>query len=163
MAKLIYHDRYVAHENGDIQNASTGKVLRPGRNSRGYMTVSLYDGSTPKKAKSFLVHRLVAEAYLGESDLQINHKDGNKENNAISNLEYVTAKENSHHAIKTLGKTQVGECNSNAKLTAEQVEEIRKSPDKNSVIAKRLGMNRDYVRTIRRGLYWKNESATGAS
>jgi hypothetical protein len=97
MNKPIYHDRYIATEGGDIINAATGKVLRGGRNSKGYLTVSLYDGSSPKRPKSFLVHRLIAEAFLGPSDLQINHKDGNKQNNRIENLEWVTVQQNVDH------------------------------------------------------------------
>ena len=90
MQKLIYHQRYSVDDSGRVFNAMTGKQLKPGKNSRGYMTVSLYDGSSPKKAKSFLVHRLIAEAFLGKNDLQINHKNGDKTDNRLENLKFVT-------------------------------------------------------------------------
>lgn len=56
------------------------------------------------KAKVFRVHRLVASAFIGEAPSpthQINHIDGNKLNNVVSNLEWVTPKENTEHAIRT--------------------------------------------------------------
>ena len=47
------------------------------------------------------MHRLVMQAFIGTSDLQVNHKDGNTQNNKLENLEYNTAKENSQHAVDT--------------------------------------------------------------
>lgn len=59
--------------------------------------------------KMVLVHRLVAELFLGKSDLTIDHIDGNKLNNAVSNLEYVTRKENLSRGWKNgLFKNQKG-------------------------------------------------------
>lgn len=64
-------------------------------NTCGYMTVNLCKNG---KSNTKRVHRLVAEAFLGESNLQIDHIDGNKQNNNLSNLEYVTPKENTNRA-----------------------------------------------------------------
>lgn len=64
-------------------------------NTWGYMTVNLCKNG---KANTKRVHKLVANAFLGESDLQIDHIDGNKQNNNLSNLEYVTPKENTNRA-----------------------------------------------------------------
>lgn len=46
------------------------------------------------------VHRLVAESFLGKSELHVNHKDGNKSNNNIENIEFVTMSQNTRHAIE---------------------------------------------------------------
>jgi len=63
---------------------------------RGYYTVKLSKNSSQKR---YFVHRIVMLALVGPSELDVNHMDGNKTNNHISNLEYVTRKENIVHAI----------------------------------------------------------------
>lgn len=72
-----------------------------------YHTVSL---SKKSVKKSFNVHRLVAEHFLErpEGATEVNHKDGNKYNNNVNNLEWVTQKENLIHAMDTLNKFPFG-------------------------------------------------------
>ena len=76
-----------------------------GRVSRGYQTKEGYFVSNISAWPTQLVHRLVAKAFFGDpptsQHTQINHKDGNKSNNAVSNLEYVTPRGNivHHHAV----------------------------------------------------------------
>lgn len=100
--KKIINGRYEVDVDGNVFNAKTGNQLKPGRQSSGYLTVSLYDGTAPKHPKSYLVHRLVAGAFLGNSDLQINHIDGDKENNRVSNLEWCSAIHNREHYLSEL-------------------------------------------------------------
>ena len=79
---------------------SNTKELHLNTNTYGYKHVTLSKGNVQKTA---LVHRLVASAFI-DNPLglpQINHKDGDKSNNASSNLEWVTQKSNNLHAIKT--------------------------------------------------------------
>lgn len=71
-----------------------GRVLKPSTNRGGYNAVILV---MYKKNKSHLVHRLVALAFLGKSNLEVNHKDKNTRNNNLENLEYVTKRENISH------------------------------------------------------------------
>lgn len=75
------------------------KIIKTFKNNNGYFITSLYVNS---KSKKFLVHRLVAEAFIPNPDNkpQINHIDGNKENNCVDNLEWVTQSENELHASK---------------------------------------------------------------
>jgi len=143
----IYGGRYFASSEGHIYNAS-GKRLSAGKTSRGYLSVSLCDGSRPKKPRSFLVHRLVAAAFLGESDLTVNHIDGNKLNNKLSNLEYLSVADNNRHAVKVLGH-HVGEKNHNCRLTYDQICEIRESKSKRRELALAYGISVDYVGRIR--------------
>lgn len=145
--------RYEIRRDGTIYSLITNKALRPGRNSKGYLTVSLYDGSTPKKPKSYLVHRLIAEAYLGKSDVTINHKNGDKTDNRLENLEYMTIAENNRHAIEVLGVNNVGENNPRSRLTDDQVREIKTSTKKSSQLANQYKISRGYVRQIIRGVY----------
>lgn len=152
--KSICNNRYFVVSNGCIFNSS-GKQLKPGLNSRGYLTVSLYDGSKPKKAKSFLVHRLVMEAFVGKSELQVNHKNGNKQDNVLENLEYCTSLENNHHAINVLKKDQQGVNNSRARLKIEDVREIKTAKKSVRELAEKFGFCEKHIADIRRGKYWK--------
>ena len=75
------------------------RILKPRKGSSGYLQVVLYkDGGR----KEYLVHRLVAEAYLPnpEEFLQVNHKDENKENNALQNLEWCTQSYNANYGSR---------------------------------------------------------------
>ncbi|QIW91573.1 HNH homing endonuclease [Acinetobacter phage vB_AbaM_D22] len=70
-------------------------------NGKGYKFVRIHKRGT-KEAKQFYVHRLVAEMFIGCVDgLQVNHIDGDKSNNCVSNLEIVTPKENIKHSHET--------------------------------------------------------------
>ena len=71
------------------------KILKPIVASNGYHIINL----TYPKRKQYLIHRLVCEAFLWESKLTVNHKDFNKVNNTLNNLEYCTQKENILHSI----------------------------------------------------------------
>lgn len=75
-----------------------GKLLSPGKNADGYLRVTLYKPGMSYKYKSLLVHRIVAEAFLARpnesGDLEVNHIDGNKYNNSVSNLEWLSPAEN---------------------------------------------------------------------
>lgn len=73
-------------------------VLNPSTDGSGYQIVSLVKNGV-KHTKT--VHRIVAEAFYGQSNLDVNHKNGNKADNRLSNLEFCTKSENSKHAIKT--------------------------------------------------------------
>lgn len=77
------------------------------KDKNGYLKITLV--SDNKKNIYYRKHRLIAWAFLGKSDLQVNHKDGNILNNALSNLEYVTAMENQSHRRKMEGH-DVGVC-----------------------------------------------------
>lgn len=88
---------------------------------RGYLSVNLIDKKSGKSTRNS-VHRFVAEAFIPnpENKLCVNHIDGNKQNNHISNLEWCTYKENSEHAIRTGLKRP-------HKFTEEQKQKISQS------------------------------------
>lgn len=77
-----------------------GRILKQTYTTTGYLKVELYKN---KKRKTLKVHRLVAEAFISNTDNKpnINHKDGNPLNNKAENLEWCTQQENIMHALKT--------------------------------------------------------------
>ncbi len=90
----------------------------------GYLTIVLCkDGRMMYRG----VHQLVMNAFIGmpPDGMQVNHKDGNKSNNHLGNLEYVTRSENHLHRCRILGHGR-GESNGRSKLTESKVREIRK-------------------------------------
>ena len=74
------------------------KVRKLDLGRKGYYLVVLCKGG---KRKAHIVHRLVMLAFIGESDLQVNHKNGIKTDNRLENLEYCTASENIRHSFDT--------------------------------------------------------------
>ena len=94
-----YEGRYLVSNFGRVKSLITNKILNQYKDRYGYLRVIL---SLNGKQKIYLVHRLVAKAFIPnpENKLEVNHKDGNKENNHVDNLEWVTSKENVKHAYK---------------------------------------------------------------
>lgn len=117
-----YEDLYMISNTGLVKrikfingkhNFAQERLLKPILNKDGYMFVRLCkDGKTKNKR----IHKLVVSAFLGESDLQVDHIDGNKQNNRLDNLEYVTPKENINRAWNK----------GIAKYTDERKEKLRK-------------------------------------
>lgn len=138
-----------------------GKILAI-KDIRGYKNVGL---SVNGKVWTKQIHRLVMTTFkpipnMGE--FQVNHIDGNKSNNRIDNLEWVTPLENIHHAYDiglNKKREQNGSKNLQAKLTEEQVKQIKyelldKMSDKD--IAEMFGVCRQSINGIRRGITWKH-------
>ena len=101
-----YENKYQISNKGNVKSlnykrTNKTKIISPALSI--YKTVTL---SKKSKTKTYYIHRLVAETFIpNEFNLpQVNHKDGDKYNNNVSNLEWCTEKENMHHARKVLGK-----------------------------------------------------------
>ena len=96
-------DGYMVSNTGYVRSIfrgrNSGKILKFNVIGHGYFQVQL---SFNNKQKSFLVHRLVSQAFIPNKENLpcVNHKDGNKENNHVTNLEWCSYQENSLHAIK---------------------------------------------------------------
>lgn len=112
MKEIKGFENYKIDRDGRIANFKTGRFLKIQKNKKGYNCVQL---SGNGKLKSFLIHRLVYELFKGEiaEDLEINHIDGDKNNNSIDNLEAITHQQNLIKAVeKGLIKSGEESCNS---------------------------------------------------
>lgn len=150
---------YSIREDGVILGRR-GNPLSPSDNGRGYLIVSLlYNGRRIVKA----VHRLLAEAFIpnpeGLSD--VNHIDGNKRNNALSNLEWVTHGENIAHAFKHNLRNATGVNNARCLTDMETVLEICEllQQGKTPANVRDLGYNYSLARKIKSRQTWKHVSS----
>lgn len=83
---------------GNVRNKTTLKILKGRLSKSGYLQVSIKINETNKFSNRY-IHRLVAQYWVEnpKNKKEVNHKDGNKENNIFSNLEWVTSSENQKH------------------------------------------------------------------
>lgn len=152
-----YEGRYRVSNFGNVLSLVSNKPLKPRRSKKGYLTVVLY---LKGKAKEFKIHRLVAMHFIPnpENKPEVNHKDGNKENNYIGNLEWATTKENINHAVKhNLISDRKGQDHNNAKLDDSAVLEIierLKLKEKPAAIARKFGVSRVTISNIKWGKSW---------
>ena len=150
---------YVATDRwGNEQAYGRTEVLRRIEVTKaGYARVHLRAQERQKKA---MVHQLVAEAFIGQRPTkqhQINHKNGNKLDNTVANLEWVTAKENTAHRSRVL-KLGCGERHYKSKLTANDVQNIRAqyaSGALQSDLAEQYGVRANNISFIVRRITWK--------
>lgn len=115
--------------------------------------------SKGKGQRTFNTHRLVAETFIGRigPGMCVNHKDGNKYNNKLSNLEIVTNGENLKHAFRMGLRTKKGESHHLNKITENDFREIKKLillgiPQKE--IGRRFGIHQSTVSDIKTGRSW---------
>lgn len=99
MREIIDFESYEISISGEVINTRTGRKLKVGSNQKGYKQVQISNGV---KSKTISIHRVVWESYKGviPKGMEINHIDGNKENNHVANLEVLTRKENMRHAVE---------------------------------------------------------------
>jgi hypothetical protein len=128
-----------------------GRVLSLAPHSHGYLVVNLRSGS--KGGIVTYVHRLVADAFLTaeENKTQVNHKDLNKTNNKVENLEFVTNFENSLHAFASgvlVGKTILNN------VQRKEIRKLRKQGLKLKEIAAQFNISESAVSEVARGTTW---------
>ena len=101
------YEHYMISDQGNVFSCRNNKVMMPGRNTCGYRYVRLPNN---KIYSNKLVHVLVAKHFLEsvEDKKEVNHIDGNKNNNSLENLQYVNRTENARHAFHSLGKDNLG-------------------------------------------------------
>lgn len=126
------------------------RVLSKRRNTWSYLVVTLsFEGKHVNK----LVHRLVAAAFLGPlpDGLVVNHKDQNRMNNTVDNLEYVTQQENIVQAYRKSDRKPGG---ARIRLSEDDVNAIRSSTEAREVLARRYGVSVVHIRQVQRLKAW---------
>ena len=135
-SKIRGYDNYSVSENGDIRNDGTGKLKSARLNRYGYPVVDLYSNG---ERRSERIHRLVAEAFVPNPDgkKQVNHINGDKTNNRLDNLEWVTPSENMRHAVDnglyTPHKSMLGRRNPNAGRPGRRIRIIETGEEFDSI------------------------------
>lgn len=143
---------YEVSNTGKIRVRNTGEIVKQCQNSYGYNTVALYvDGKGTRKG----VHRVVASTFirLPNEKEQVNHKDGNKTNNSVENLEWVTQSKNLWHSRNVLGnkhfKTSQGDKKCNIRL---KLKLLRVSQNMNQeLFSSKIGISRPMYALIEKG------------
>lgn len=105
LKEIKNNPNYLVNESGMVWSRKTNQFIKPAKKNSGYLFYKLfvsYDAATDKRKYNYVhAHRIVAEAFIDNpSNLPcVNHIDGNKENNHVSNLEWVSYKNNMVHAV----------------------------------------------------------------
>ena len=147
-------------EGGGSQNKRKlkGRVLKSSLKSNGYLGFTLCKEGSFKYVSG---HRLVAENFLKNPHglKQVNHIDGNKVNNEVTNLEWCNAFQNMKHAFESNLVDNRGEGSPNSKYKEKEILEVKKLLQEgygNSIIAKMTGVSRTTVYRIKMNLQWRH-------
>lgn len=154
LGKVRSLDRKVRYKGGWVSNRR-GRLLKQASMKSGYKTVNLKKGGT---RHTFLVHRLVLINFKGIIlNYQVNHKDGNKENNNLTNLEWMTGSENTKHSVEN-NLNCYGEKHGGSKLKESEVKEILYGHKEmtQQEVAKIYGVAQTTISMIRTGINWKH-------
>jgi ribosome-binding protein aMBF1 (putative translation factor) len=159
---FAWENHYEVSSLGNVRSKRTGRTLKPGDNGNGYLMVVLWvNAKKPgERKRTAKVHRLVLESFTGTMNkgMQAAHRDGNRKNNKLSNLEWLTVAEN-HGDKKRHGTNKGRKGVKRDKLTAQDAKEILKlSSEGMSIVelAKKFNVHQTNISHIRCGRIWKN-------
>lgn len=147
---------YEISSDGRVRNVRLGRPVAVFLGNTGYYMVNLW-----KNGKHYFrqMHRLLVAAFIGSPEgMTVNHKNGIRSDNSLSNLEIVTQAENNHHKLHVLKK---GWGNDVGKLESHQVCNIREMIAVGVMqkdIAAKYGVCRETIRRIRSGQHWGHHS-----
>jgi hypothetical protein len=155
--RIVIPINYEINVNGEIRNMTTKELITPRLDKDGYPEARLMIRNSEWVMR---IHRIMGTTFIPnpENKPQINHIDGIKTNNNLSNLEWVTHSENQRHAYaKQLKYARLGETNNWAKLTKEDVERVFKMYHDGhilKVIASEVNISLSHVNRLLNGERW---------
>jgi hypothetical protein len=164
-----YDGRYFINQEGQIWSTVRNRLLTQHLDAqKKYLTV-LIGKFKGDRAMPKAIHRLMGLTWMGDppgpigtarGNYCINHKDGNKLNNHLSNLEWVTVEDNARHAWRNGLNTQVGETSTSSVFSSSTVRDIRIrliSGEKPIHIAKEYGVGKNCIEKLRMYMNWKHQ------
>jgi hypothetical protein len=168
--KYIYIDgiksKYVVNNYGEVYRIKSSgklKIMKQQTDADGYFTVGLHLNGVGYFRR---VNRLVAQAFIDnpQNKPEVNHIDGDKQNNIVENLEWVTSKENIDHAWKNnLTHPKSGDKHPNSKYTEKDIRKVCKYLVQNKYtmkeISKKTGVSYTVVKQVRNHIIWTKVSS----
>lgn len=160
--EIFDYPTYSISTEGRVKNNKSGKILKPQTNSSGYLHIIIRNET---RVLTKTVHRLVAEHFLPMSQnpkrIYVNHLDGVKSNNALRNLEWVSASENIKHsyAIGLREKQREKSRLQKAKLSEIDIRNIRQryqDGESQTSIAGSFNVSQSNVHAVVHGRSWTN-------
>lgn len=152
-----YEGRYSVNVHGEVFSHYFGKIKRkPTIDRLGYETIAL---TKDNKRVCSSVHRTVASCFIENPNKfkEVNHKDGDKLNNKLENLEWCSRKDNMKHAFKIgLINNLKGDKHPGAKLTEEQAIEIKFSGKSTRYFILKYNLDKSTINKIKNGTNWKH-------
>lgn len=146
-------------EEGNCYSSHTGRKVKPYVDQDGYFRIKVWE-PLERRTRGCYVHRALAVVFIPnpENKPQVNHKDSNRQNNSLENLEWVTEKENYDHGVSHgYIKVGVGEDNRNSLLDENTVRRICEKLEKEisvAQIARDFSIKKPTVFSIRSGQTW---------
>ena len=143
--------RYIVYNDGRIWSTISNKFMSYSTSSGGYYRCVL-------NGKSRQIHRIIAETFLREPLLNevVHHKDHDKLNNHIDNLEWTSRSKNAKEANQHHGSWLKGEANGRSKLTEKDIRDIRLDTNPNRLIANMYKVSIRTIEYIKSGKTWKH-------
>lgn len=149
-----YEGKYQVSDEGQVRNVETGHILRPGKKPGGYLFVGLADHrvGNGRRKKYHNVHRLVAIAFLDNPDNKsdIDHIDGDKTNNNLSNLRWCTRKENVHNPVTFV-------------RVKKHIDELNAKPETHKRLRSLVEQQRIQVRCVETGVVYPSMLAAATA
>lgn len=158
-ANIEGFDNYRVSTKGNVYSISRDIILKPWITYDGYRQIRLCNKSNHK---AFKIGRLAALVYLPNPENKpcVNHIDGNKLNDNLTNLEWATYSENTKHSFRLGLQSNLGENHSQHKITEDIVIDIRKTNATGKYNLRTLsdifGLSRSHLSAIINKKYWKH-------